>query len=66
MESAEVPVGCAWTGVSPQHPQPYPGPENDFGPENRPEESTPRWVDKPFEGQEHAFELLPLAGSSPG
>ena len=26
-----------------------PRPENDFGPENRPEESTPRWVEKPFE-----------------
>src|ERR1700693_5580445 len=34
--------------------------ENDFGPENRPEESTPRWVEKPLEGQEHAFEAIPL------
>jgi hypothetical protein len=34
--------------------------ENGFGPENRPEESTPRWVEKPLEGQEHAFEAIPL------
>jgi hypothetical protein len=39
-----------------------PRPENDFGPENRPEESTPRWVEKSFEGQEYPFELRVLPG----
>jgi len=39
--------------------------ENDFGPENRPEESTPRWVEKPFEEQEHAFEAIPCQ-AAPG
>ena len=39
-----------------------PRPENDFGPENRPEESTPRWVEKPFEGQEYAFEPVLFPG----
>jgi hypothetical protein len=38
--------------------------ENDFGPENRPEESTPRWVEKPFEEQEHAFEAIPCPTAS--
>jgi hypothetical protein len=28
----------------------FPGPLYDFGPEIRPEESTPRWVEKPFGG----------------
>jgi hypothetical protein len=37
----------------------FPRPENDFGPENRPEQSTPRWVEKPFEAQEYTFEVTP-------
>jgi len=37
----------------------FPRPENDFGPENRPEQSTPRWVEKPFEAQEYPFEVTP-------